>query len=85
MKVKKINGKLNIIGKNLKKYRKLRGYSQRELCDKLELFGISMYHSDIHHIEHGEKTIRDYEIAAICKALNISLDNLFENTDKEFE
>lgn len=85
MKVKSINGKLNIIGDNLKKYRTLRGLTQRELSERLELFGLTIYHTDIHNIEHGNKTVRDYEIKGFCKALNVSFDNLYENTDKEYE
>lgn len=85
LKTKRINGKLNIIGKNLKKYRELRGLTQRELSQKLELYGLTIYHTDIHNIEHGNKTIRDYEIKGICLALNISLDDIYEDTDKEYE
>lgn len=85
LKTKRINGKLNIIGKNLKKYRELRGLTQRELSQKLELYGLTIYHTDIHNIEHGNKTIRDYEIKGLCLALNISLDDIYEDTDKEYE
>ncbi len=85
MKIKKINGKMNIIGKNLKKYRELRGLTQRELSEKLELYGIILYHTDIHNIEYERKTVRDYEIKALCMALKISFDNLYEDTDKEYE
>ncbi len=85
LKTKRINGKLNIIGKNLRKYRELRGLTQRELSQKLELYGLTIYHTDIHNIEHGNKTIRDYEIKGFCLALNISLDDIYEDTDKEYE
>lgn len=85
MKINGINNKLNVVGINIKKYRELKGYTQRELCEKLELVGVLMYHTDIHNIEHQNKTIRDYEIKGICKVLNITLDQLFENTDKYFE
>lgn len=85
LKAKRINGKLNIIGKNLKKYRELRGLTQRELSQKLELYGLTIYHTDIHNIEHGNKTIRDYEIKGLCLALNITLDDIYEDTDKEYE
>lgn len=57
MKIRKLNGKLNIIGKNIKKYRELKGLTLRELSEKLELYGLTIYHSDIHNIEHGKKTI----------------------------
>lgn len=85
MKVKQINGKLNIIGHNLRKYRELRGYTQRELSQKLELLGLTVYHTDIHNIEHFNKTVRDYEIKGFCMALDISFNDLYSNTDKEFE
>lgn len=85
MKVKNIYGKLNIVGDNLRKYRLLRGYTLRQLSLKLELYGITMYHTDIYNIELGNKTVRDFELKAFCKALNITLENIYENTDKYFE
>lgn len=85
LKTKRINGKLNIIGKNLKKYRELRGLTQRELSQKLELYGLTIYHTDIHNIEHGNKTVRDYELKGFCLALNITFDDIYEDTDKEYE
>lgn len=85
MKINKINGKANIIGKNLKKYRELKGLTQRELSEKLELLGLTIYHSDIHNIEHGRKTVRDYEVKGFSIALGISIENLYENTDEEYE
>lgn len=85
MKIKTINGKMNIIGANLKKYRLSKGYTQRKLCEKLELLGITMYHSDIHAIEYYKKTVRDFEARAFCIALDITLDELYANTEKEYE
>ncbi len=85
MKINKINGKSNIIGKNLKKYRESKGLTQRELSEKLELLGLTIYHSDIHNMEHGRKTVRDYEVKAFAIALKISLENLYEDTDEEYE
>lgn len=85
MKIKTINGKLNIIGDNLKKYRLSRGLSQRELSEKLELLGLTIYYTDIHKIEHYKKTVRDYELKGFCIALGISLDDLYEGTDQEYE
>ena len=72
-----ISNKINIVGKNLKKYRELRGFSQRDMCKKMELLGLQMYCSDIHKMEHGTKTIRDFELKAFSIALGISLDQLF--------
>lgn len=48
MQVKKLNGKSNVIGKNIKKYRELNNLTQRELSNKIALLGIDIYHSDIY-------------------------------------
>ena len=85
MKIKKINGKSNIVGKNLRKYRELKGLSQRDVFKKLELLGLQIYNSDIHYMEHEEKTIRDFEAKAISIALGITLEQIYEDTDSEFE
>lgn len=85
MKVKTLNENLNIIVKNLRKYRRLRELSQPAICRKLDLLGVTMYISDIYEIEHGKKTVKDFEALAFCKVLDISLEQLYENTEKYFE
>ena len=85
MKVKTLNGNLNIIVKNLKKYRALRGLSQPAICRKLDLIGVTMYIADIYEIEHGKKTVKDFEALAFCKVLDISLEELYEGAEKYFE
>lgn len=71
-----------LFGPNIRKYRELRSISQRQLADKLSLLGINMYNADICRIEKQELFIRDFEQKAICKVLNITLEQLFEDTDK---
>ena len=85
MQVKKLNGKSNVIGKNIKKYRELRGLSQRELSNKIALLGVDIYHSDNSQIENEKLLLKDFEIIAFCKVLNISYEQIFENTDKLFD
>lgn len=85
MKMKKINGKSNVIGNNIKKYRELRQYTQRELSDKIALLGIDIYHSDISLIENNKLFLKDFEIIAFCKVLGISYNQIFENTDNIFD
>ena len=79
MRSRKVDGKFNIIGPNLMKYRKKRNLSLRELSDKLSLIGITLYHSDICKIESQEKSIKDFEVKALCEVLNITLDEMYEN------
>ena len=85
MQVKKLNGKSNVIGKNIKKYRELRGFTQRELSNKIALLGIDIYHSDISQIENQKLLLKDFEIIAFCRVLNVSYEQLFENTDNLFD
>ena len=85
MQVKKLNGKSNVIGRNIKKYRELRGLTQRELSNKIALLGIDIYHSDISQIENQKLLLKDFEIIALCKVLNVSYEQLFENTDNLFD
>lgn len=85
MKTKNLNGYYNIIGSNIKKYRTLRGLSQRQLASKLTLMGVNIYDSDITRMESHSVFVRDYEQIAICKVLNITLEQLFEDTAKYFD
>ena len=75
MKVKKLNGKSNVLGKNVRKYRELKHLTQRELSDKIALLGVDIYHSDISQIENQKLLLKDFEIIAICKALNITYEH----------
>ena len=85
MQIKKLNGKSNVIGKNIKKYRELRNLTQRDLSNKIALLGIDRYHSDISQIENQKLLLKDFEIIAFCKALGVTYDQLFEDTDNIFD
>ena len=63
MKVKKLNGKSNVLGKNVRKYRELKHLTQRELSDKIALLGVDIYHSDISQIEN-QKIKERYNLSA---------------------
>lgn len=85
VRVKKLNGQSNVIGKNIKKYRELRHLTQRELSDKVALLGVDIYYSDVSLIENQKLLLKDFEIIALCKVLQVSYDQLFENTDNIFD
>ena len=78
MKKIKTTDKLNIIGKNIRKFRKERGISQALLSAKLELIPMYICRGSISRIENGERAVTDIEIAAICKVLQITPNDLFE-------
>ena len=83
--MRKYNDKSNVIGHALRQLRNNKNYSQTQLCKKLELLGLQIYNSDIHYMEHGKKPIKDYESKALSIVLGISLEQMYEDTDKDFE
>ena len=85
MQVKKLNGRSNVIGKNIKKYREIKHLTQRELSNKIALLGVDIYHSDISLIENEKLLLKDFEIIAFCKVLGVTYDQLFENTSNIFD
>lgn len=85
MRVKRLNDKANIIGTNIKKYRLQNEYTQEQLCQKVDLYGLNLYHSDIYLIEHNKRVVRDYEALIFAKVFKISMDELYKGTDKELE
>ncbi len=70
--------KMNIIGGNVKKYRKLRKMSQQMLSNKLELLGVYVCRGSISRIEDYSRTVTDIELFAIAEVLNLSIDDLFQ-------
>ena len=85
MQIKKLNGKSNVIGIHIKKYRELSNLTQRDLSNKIDLLGIDIYHSDISQIENQKLLLKDFEIIAFCKVLGVTYDQLFEDTDNIFD
>ena len=85
MKVKTLNGNKNIIGQNIKKFRRAKKMSQPEICRPLDLLGVTMYNCNIYEIEYGKKTVKDFEVLAFCKVLGITLEELYSDTDKYYE
>ena len=85
MGARKLNNNLNIIAKNLRKYREQKGFSQPDICRELALMGITMFNNDIYKIEHNKSTVKDYELYAFTKVLKISYEQLFEGAEEIFK
>ena len=85
MGVRKLNNKhANVIYKNVEKYRKSKGLSQPDLCRELALIGITMYNNDIYRIEHNKKSVKDFELYALAKVLNVKIDDLLYGIEEKF-
>ena len=70
---------MNLIGRNVKKYRKIKKMSQQLLSNKLELLGVYVCRGSISRIEDFSRTVTDIELYAIAKVLGISIEDLFTN------
>lgn len=77
--------KTNIVGKNIKNWRKKRKFSQQLLSNKLELLGVYVCRGSISRIEDGSRTVTDIELYAFSKVLQVSIAELFENSETFFE
>ena len=72
----KYNDNLNIIGPTLRKIRIEKGFSFERLSDQLILLGVNIPITSLHRIENNQRTVRDYELCAIAKVLNINVAEL---------
>ena len=75
-----LNNKYNIISENFKKKKKKKGLSQRDVCQKLDLLGVTLYKADIYGIEHNKRAVKDFELLAF----SIIFDKPIEEFYKDF-
>jgi hypothetical protein len=54
--------------------------SQRGLVQRLARLGVTSNRSQIAKIEAGDRPVLDYELAAIAKALKVSVETLFQES-----
>jgi len=71
----------NIIAERLKSARKEKQLSQTELAAKLQLYNINIDQQMISKIEKNARQVTDYELACICKCLNISSEWLLQDLE----
>ena len=65
-----LNGKLNITGSKL---------SRQALSNKLMIMGYDISANSIYDIEVGARSVADFEICAIAKALELPVQNFLED------
>ena len=85
MAVRKLNNNLNVIGENLRNYRKEKHLSQADLTMELNLLGINLHKNDVYMIENNKRSDKDYEVWGFIKVLNISYDELFAGIEDKLE
>ena len=74
--MRKFNNKSNISGQIIEKYRIDKKMSRVDLAEQLQLMGLNIDRSHILRLEKGKVIIKDFELLAICKILNINYTEL---------
>lgn len=72
MKKLSFNGDKNMIHKQLRHYRELRGLSQEQLAAKLQTMNVSIDQQMVSKIENNQRLVTDYELACLCVILNVT-------------
>ena len=62
----------NIISEKVKEARKKSRLSQTELAAKMQVYNINIDQQMISKIEKNARQVTDYELACLCKCLNVS-------------
>lgn len=70
--------KMNMVGGNVRKFRKLKKMSQQELADKLELMAIYVCRGSISRIEDFSRTVTDIELYGIAAILGVEIAELYK-------
>lgn len=76
--MKKYNKQSNVVGNLIKKHRELKKYTKADLSRKLDLVGVNLDGTEIKRIEDNLQIIKDFELIAFIKVLDIQLDELEE-------
>ena len=74
--LKKYENKSNVIGNLIKKTRTKKKMRKLELCQKLQLHGVYIDSTELKRMEDGVMIVKDFELIAFCKVLDINYDEL---------
>lgn len=74
---KNFDGKNNICGKNIAKFRMEMKISQRILAEKLQISGLNVDKNAVQRMESGQRFITDIELLHISSVLNKTIYELY--------
>jgi len=76
MKIYSYQGKKNLCGKQVRQYRKAMNITQTEFAARLQLCNVILDQKAISRIELEERVVADYELWAMSKVLEVSIEDL---------
>jgi transcriptional regulator with XRE-family HTH domain len=68
---------LNIVGPQVRKIRRQRGWTQTDLAVKLQLFGWDTSRESVTSLENMQRRVPDLELFILARVLGTKMDNLF--------
>ena len=74
---KKEYGSANMVGKNIERLRKERGYKQKEMIAKIQTMGCDINPTSYSKLEGQLRSATDFEIFVISKILGVAMEELF--------
>lgn len=73
------SAEMNLVGNNVKKYRQMRKYTQKQLSAKLETIAVYICRGSIARIEGKTRTVTDIELWGLATVLDVPICDLFDN------
>lgn len=70
---------MNLVGDNVKKYRLMRKYTQKQLSAKLETIAVYICRGSIARIEGKIRTVTDIELWGLATVLDVPICDLFNS------
>lgn len=67
----------NLVGRQVRYFRKKQKLSQKQLSEKLETMAIYICRGSISRIEDGSRTVTDIELYGLATILGTSIESLF--------
>ena len=80
---RKFENSSNVTGKNIEKLRKEKNLSRAKLSNKLMILGIDINYDSIYKIENGRRIVKDFELSAIAKVLDVTETDLLKDFRKK--
>ncbi len=84
--MKKIHyyGNKNVISKRVRYFRNLRKITQEQLVARLQVLNINIDQQGISSIENNSRIVTDYELACLCRALGVTVEEMLSDFYEEY-
>ena len=75
------NEKSNVVGSLIREHREKNKLKKKELCELLQLHSVYITSTELKRIEEGTQILKDFEVIAFCKVLDIDYQELKNTID----